>query len=321
MELSAVKAAMKGVTIVQTTPFNKDGSLDLEGMRTNTRWLLERTAGKDFVLTPLGTTGEFYSMSDDERKAVIKMVVEEAKGKNVVIVGGVGRPGTRETIKMCQYAESVGADGVQVILPYYMVPTEEGMYEHYKQVAASVNIGVLVYNFPAVSGSWVKPHLMAKISKIPNIIAAKENTPSIASYYAMRKAVDPKDAAVLSGLAEFYYSMQSLYGSPGFVSGTANFAPDLSYSVYEAVSAGDFGKAADIVKFLDPFSSFNRKVTANHGPHTGAGLDGGIMGVAVTKAAMDIVGLRGGEVRLPLVGLTDKEKTELKEILVKMNLA
>jgi 4-hydroxy-tetrahydrodipicolinate synthase len=137
----------------------------------------------------------------------------------------------------------------------------------------------------------------------------------------MRKAVDPKDAAVLSGLAEFFYSMQSLYGSPGFVSGTANFAPDLSYSVYEAVSAGDFGKAADIVRFLDPFSSFNGKVTANHGPHTGAGLDGGIMGFAVTKAAMDIVGLRGGEVRLPLVGLTDKEKTELKKILAKMNLA
>jgi 4-hydroxy-tetrahydrodipicolinate synthase len=290
-------------------------------MRANTRWLLERTAGKDFVLTPLGSTGEFFSMSDEERKAVMKMVVEEAKGKNAVVVGGVGRPGTRETIKMCQYAESVGADGVQVILPYYMVPTEEGMYEHYKQIAASVNIGVLVYNFPAVSGSWVKPHLMAKLSKIPNIIAVKENTPSIASYYAMRKAVDPKDAAVLSGLAEFFYSMQALYGSPGLVSGIANFAPELSYSVYEAAAARDFGKAADIVGFIEPYSSFNGKVTANHGPYTSAGADSGMMAFSVLKAAMDIVGLRGGEVRLPLVGLTDKEKAELRKILVEMKLA
>jgi len=320
MELNAVKEAMKGVTIVQTTPFNKDGSLDLEGMRQNTRWLLERTADKDFVYTPLGSTGEFFSMSDDERKAVIKMVVEEVKGKNMVIVGGVGRPGTRETIKMCQYAESVGADGVQVILPYYMIPTEEGMYEHYKQVAASVNIGVLVYNFPAVSGSWVKPHLMARLSKIPNIIAVKENTPAIASYYAMRKAVDPKDAAVLSGLAEFFYTAQSLYGSPGLVSGIANFAPELSYSVYEAASARDFGKAADIVRFIDPYSSFNGKVTVNHGPYTGINAGSGMMGFSVLKAAMDIVGLRGGEVRLPLIGLTNKEKAELKEILIEMKL-
>ncbi|GAI60693.1 unnamed protein product [marine sediment metagenome] len=114
MQLSNLKKAMKGVVIVQTTPFNKDGSLDLEGMRANTRWLLKRTAGKDFIFTPLGSTGEFYAMSDDECKAVINMVVEETKGKNVIITGGVGRPGTYETIKMCQYAESVGADGVRV---------------------------------------------------------------------------------------------------------------------------------------------------------------------------------------------------------------
>ncbi|GAI78456.1 unnamed protein product, partial [marine sediment metagenome] len=89
MQLGDLKKAMKGVDIVQTTPFNKDGSLDLEGMRANTRWLLERTAGKDFIFTPLGSTGEFYNMSDDECKAVIKMVVEEVKGENVIITGRV----------------------------------------------------------------------------------------------------------------------------------------------------------------------------------------------------------------------------------------
>ncbi len=114
MQLNDLKKAMRGVVIVQPTPFNKDGSLDLEGMRANTRWLLEHTAGKDFIFTPVGSTGEFYAMSDDECKAVTKMVVEEVKGKNVILAG-TGRAGTPETIKMCQYAESVGADGVQVI--------------------------------------------------------------------------------------------------------------------------------------------------------------------------------------------------------------
>ena len=137
MQLSELKKRMKGVQIIQMAPFNKDESLDLEGMRANTRWLLERTAGKDFIFSPTGSNGELYAMSDDEGKAVIKMVAEEVKGQNVVMVGA-GKAATRETIKMCQYAESVGADGALVIIPYYHVPTEEGMYQHYKQVAGSV---------------------------------------------------------------------------------------------------------------------------------------------------------------------------------------
>ncbi len=320
VQLSDLKKAMKGVVIVQTTPFNKDDSLDLEGMRANTRWLLERTAGKDFIFTPLGSTGEFFNMSDDECKAVIKMVAEEAKGKNVIITGGVGRPSTQETIKMCQYAESVGADGVMIILPYYFVPMEEGMYQHYKQIAESVNIGIMVYNFPAVSGSWIKPPLMAKLSKIPNIIAVKENTPSIMSYYAMQRAVDPKDTVVLCGLGESMFPFEALYDCPGFVSGNANFAPDVSYSVYEAGAARDFNKVAELTSSMAPYDSFMSKVDANHGPHTGVGGKGGWMFISVLKVSMDIVGLRGGEVRLPLVGLNEEEKDELKDVLRTMKI-
>ena len=320
MQLSDLKKAMKGVVIVQTTPFNKDGSLDLEGMRANTRWLLERTAGKDFIFTPLGSTGEFFNMSDDECKAVIKMVAEEAKGKNVIITGGVGRPSTRETIKMCQYAESVGADGVQVILPYYAVPTEEGMYQHYKQIAESVNIGIMVYNFPGPTGSWIKPPLMARLSKIPNIIAVKENTPSIMSYYAMQRAIDPEDIVVLCGLGESIFPFEALYDCPGFVSGNANFAPDVSYSVYEAGVAKDFNKVGEITNSMAPYSSFVDKVAENHSPHTGVGVTGGSMGISVIKASMDIVSLRGGEVRLPLVGLSKQQKDELRDILRTMKI-
>jgi len=321
MQLSDLKKAMKGVVIVQTTPFNKDGSLDLEGMRANTRWLLEHTAGKDFIFTPVGSTGEFYAMSDDECKAVTKMVVEEVKGKNVILAG-TGRAGTLETIKMCQYAESVGADGVQIVLPYYHVPMEEGMYQHYKQIAESAgkDFGIMIYNNPAVSGSWIKPALMAKLSKIPNIIAVKENTPYIKSYYTMQRAVDPNDMAILCGLGEQVFSFEALYGCAGFISGMANFAPDVSYSVYEAAVARNFDKLAELVDSLAPFFSFRSKVLENHGPHTGIGEVGGNMYISVFKAAMDIVGLRGGEVRLPLVGLNKEEKDELSFILKTMRL-
>jgi len=320
MQLSDLKKAMKGVVIVQTTPFNKDGSLDLEGMRANTRWLVERTAGKDFILTPTGSTGEFYAMSDDERKAVLKMVVEEVKGKNVVLAGAA-QAGTPETIKMCQYAESIGADGAMVVLPYYHIPEEEGMYQHYKQIAESVNIGIMIYNNPDVSGSWIKPALMAKLSKIPNIIAIKENTPYIMSYYAMQSAVDPNDAPILCGAGEQMFSFEALYGCPGFISDIANYAPDVSYSVYEAAIARDFNKLTELVDSIAPIYSFIDKVTANHGPHTGTGgALAGYMYIGVDKAVMDIVGLRGGEVRLPLVGLNEEEKAELRSILRTMRL-
>ena len=318
MQLSDLKKAMKGVDIVQTTPFNKDGSLDLEGMRANTRWLVERTAGKDFILTPTGSTGEFYAVSDDERKAVIKMVVDEVKGRNVVLAGAA-QAGTPETIKMCQYAESVGADGAMVVLPYYHIPEEEGMYQHYKQIAESVNIGIMIYNNPDVSGSWIKPALMAKLSKIPNIIAIKENTPYIMSYYAMQSAVDPNDAPILCGTGEQIFSFEALYGCSGFISDIANYAPDLVYSVYEAAIARDFNKLTEIINSIAPIYSFTDKVTANHGPHTGTGgALAGYMYIGVAKAAMDIVGLRGGEVRLPMTGLTKEEKDELRGILKAM---
>ncbi len=321
MQLSDLKKAMKGVAIVLATPFNKDGSLDLEGMRANTRWLVERTAGKDFIFTPMGSSGEFYAVSDDECKAVIKMVVEEVKGKNVVLTGAA-HAGTPETIKMCQYAESVGADGVQVVLPYYHIPMEEGMYQHYKQIAESVgkDFGIMVYNNTEATGSWIKPPLMARLSKIPNIIALKEDTEYIMPYYAMQRALDPKDAVILCGQGELMFSFEALYGCPGIVSFIANFAPDLSYSIYEAAAARNFDKLTEIVDSLAPYSSFESKVTENHGSHTGVGAEGGFMYIAVFKAAMDIVGLRGGEVRLPLVGLNEEEKDELRDVLRTMKI-
>ncbi len=317
MQLSELKKQMKGVQIILMTPFNKDESLDLEGMRANIRWLLERTAGKDFIFTPTGSNGELYAMSDDEGKAVIKMVAEEVKGQHVVMVGA-GRAGTRESIKMCQYAESVGADGAMVIVPYYAIPTEEGMYQHYKQVAGGVgkDFGIQVYNNPFVSSSWIKPHLMARISKIPNIMATKECTPYIMSYYAMQRAVDPKDTVIIGGSGELLFSFQAVYGCPGFITTLANFMPDLSYSIYKAAAARDFDKVAELVDSLAPWDSFTGKVVANHGPDTHTGAPGeAYMGLAVAKVAMDIVGLRGGEVRLPLVGLNEEEKAELRDVL------
>jgi len=325
MQLGDLRKAMKGVFVVQITPFNKDGSLDLEGMRAHTRWLLERMSGKDFVFVPEGSNGEFFVQSEDEWKAVIKMVVEEVNGRNLVLAGA-GQAGTRETIKRCQYAQSVGADGVLVVLPYYVPPEEEGVYQHYKHITESVDIGVVLYNNSLVSGSWVRPPLMAKLAKIPNFVAVKENTSSVISFRLMQKAVEP-DAIVLCGRGEEIFPFVAPFGCPGLVSFLANFAPELSYSMYEAAATKDFNrvdeianrfspffKDPEIVKCMPPGSSFTAKVSASHGPSAGI-RPGASMQFAEIKAAMDMLGLRGGHVRLPLIDLTQEEKAELANIL------
>ncbi|MFC1992708.1 dihydrodipicolinate synthase family protein [Chloroflexota bacterium] len=326
MDLNDLKKAMKGIFCVQMTPFNKDGSLDLEGMRANTRWLIDRMAGKDFVFVPEGSNGEFFAQSEDEWKAVIKMVVEEVNGRNPVIAGA-GQAGTREAIRRCQYAESVGADGVLVVLPYYISPVEEGLYQHYKEIAESIKIGLLLYNNTAVSGSWARPPLVAKLAEIPNFVGVKENTSSVISFRLMQQAVEHTDTVVLSGRGEEVFPYIAPFGCPGFISFVANFAPELAYSVYEAAMERDYDKVferadvfsfffkdPEVVRCLPPGTSYITRVAESHGPN--AGNSGATtMQFAVIKAAMDLVGLRGGEVRLPLISINDKEREELRSIL------
>lgn len=318
MKPEQLRNKMKGVVIVNTTPFNKDGSIDLGGFRANIRWLLEKCEGKDFILNPLGSTGEFYVMSDNECQAIMKATVAEVNGKLPVFVGA-GRAGTQETIKMCQYAESVGVDGVQVILPYYFPPTEEGMYQHYNQIAANLKIAVMVYNNPGPTGSWIKPPLMARIAQVPNCIAVKENTSNLMSYIQMKKAVDPAGMAVLCGLGENMFSYEAVYGCPGLVSSNANAFPDWSYDVYQAAMAKDFDKVDSTLIAMNPFNAFIGKVSSRR-PHTGL-IGGAPIFISVVKAAMDIIGIRGGEVRMPLIGITPEEKNELAGIIRDMNLS
>jgi 4-hydroxy-tetrahydrodipicolinate synthase len=312
MKLAELRKKLKGVIIVNTTPFNRDGSLDLEGLRSNLRWLLKKTEGKDFIFNPLGSTGEFYTMSDDECKAVIKTTVEEVNGKFPVFAG-VGRPGTQETIKMCRYAESVGVNGVQVILPYYFIPSEEGAYLHYKSIAESIKIAVMVYNNPAPTACWIKPPLMARIAKIPNIIACKENTPNLTQFVQMKKTVDADDMTFFCGLGEQTYAYDAIIGCAGVVSSYANFIPDWTYSLYQAAEARDFAKMDKILKKMSLLTDFVGRLTATR---PGIGVDTPVpMYLPVVKAAIDIIGLKGSEPRLPITGLTAVEKTELAGIL------
>jgi dihydrodipicolinate synthase/N-acetylneuraminate lyase len=330
MNYKDLKESLKGVVIVQVTPFKKDGSLDLEGLRKNTRWTVDRMKGKDVSFMIEGSNGEFFNQSEEEWKTVVKTVVDELKGEFPVLVHAA-QCSTQETIKRAQYAQSVGADGVIAVLPYYIQPQEEGMYLHYKKICESVDIGVICYNNTFVSSAWIRPVLMAEIAKIPNFVGVKENTSDIISFRLTQQAVG-SNAVVMCGRGEEIYPYEARFDCPGFVSFIANFAPELSYEMYQLAMAKQYDKIEEMAKIFTPFfkdativcnltvdASFLVKVTKQHG--RGATISGGgsSMQFAITKEAMNLIGLSGGEPRLPLIGITAEEKEELGSILKNMS--
>jgi 4-hydroxy-tetrahydrodipicolinate synthase len=301
---------------------NHDGSLDLEGLRSNTKFLVERCAGKRLVLVPTGSTGEAYALSDAERLKVIETVIDCAAGK-VPVVAGTAAAATKLTIELSKAAENAGADGVQVVLPYYHVPSEQGLVRHFLKLADALRVGVMIYNNPAVSKLWMSPHLMAQCAEHPNIVADKENASDVTLYKAMRNAVDPRKMSVLCGLGDLQFAYTAALGCPGFVTWTANFAPELSLELLDAADACDFRAVREIIAKTGRLYEFAGVCARRrgHDPWILPGFASGHIYVGILKAALEIVGLAGGPVRDPGDDLTAEECAELGALLQSIGLA
>jgi len=303
------------VQCIVATPFREDNQeVDFEGLRENVRFLVDKCKGKPLVLTPCGSTSEFYTLSPEEREKVIKTVVDEANGE-LLVIAGAAHSGTRRTVDMCKMAEDVGADGVMVVMPYYHIPNEEGMYQHYKAIAEEINIGIQVYNNPFTSKCYIKPPLMNRIVDIPGVAAVKENTTNMETFYNHMQLAGKK-VPVLCGMGEFYFAIEALFGCPGFISGMANYAPEIPLKLLEAAKKRDFGKVMEIIEKLRPLEEFHGKVAVAHAPAcTEIGGPDTYMYISIMKEAMNLMGLKGGVPRLPLLSISETEKKELDEVL------
>jgi 4-hydroxy-tetrahydrodipicolinate synthase len=209
--------------------------------------------------------------------------------------------------------------------PYYHHASKEGVYQYYKTVAEAVNIGIVVYNNADVTGVLIPVDLSARLAKIDNIVAMKDNSPMAADYAARAVMIDPEDMVLINGLGEPQYLGAAVYGLKyrGFVSFLANFAPQLSYALYEAAEGGDFKKAHEALKKTFPLWTFmgracSRRESISVFPEW---LRAPTMFVSICKEAMNMVGLCGGSyhrTQLPIEDLTDEEKRELKSALKEM---
>jgi len=238
----------KGVIPPVPTVFTKEGKLDVEGMG---RLIDHVIAGGVHGLFFLGSGGEFISMSEELRKQTAEFCVKYTAGRLPVLIG-IAAPGTDETIKFGKHAESIGADGVVVVNPYYGGVGEENLYNHFKQISNELTLPIIIYNYPGVSGQTFPIHLLKKLAlECPNIVGVKDTVDTmshIRSVILEVKSVRP-DFLVFAGFDEYLLSTL-IIGGDGGVPTSAIFAPHLAVGIYEAFQDKDYEKAFELQRVL-----------------------------------------------------------------------
>jgi 2-dehydro-3-deoxy-D-pentonate aldolase len=234
----------KGLMPAMVTPFDDRGEVDLAATEAVIERFIE--AGVDGI-SPLGSTGEFSHLTGDERKRFAKEVVRIVGGR-VPLVVGVGSSGTREAVELARHAEGVGADAVLVVSPFYWKVGEEALFRHFATVAESVNIPVLVYNLPMLTGIDLSPSLIARIAaECPNAVGLKDTVTEYFHVVGVLREVKRArlDFSVLSGWEDLILP-SLLAGADGSICAFANVAPELFVNLVEAARSGDLGKAAEL---------------------------------------------------------------------------
>jgi 4-hydroxy-tetrahydrodipicolinate synthase len=276
------------------TPMLEDGSVDYAGLRKLIDWHIAE--GTDCIGV-VGTTGESPTVNVEEHREIIRVSVEQAKGR-VPIMAGCGANSTAEAIELAKFAKSVGADCQLQVVPYYNKPTQEGLYQHFKAIAESVpDLPVILYNVPGRSVADMLHDTVLRLAQVPGIVGIKEATGNIERAQWLIRDL-PQKFAVYSGDDPSAVALM-LCGGKGNISVTANVAPRLMHELCVAAMAGNVQKAMEIQFKLMPVHK-NLFVEANPIP---------------VKWAMARMGLCGGTLRLPMTELSKSQQPVVEAAL------
>ncbi len=285
----------KGTYVALVTPF-KDGVVDYETLDNLVDFHIKAgIAG----IVPCGTTGESPTLTHEEHDMVIARVIKHAKGK-IHVMAGTGSNSTAEAIRLTRHAEENGADSALLVAPYYNKPTQEGLFLHYKAIAESTKLPLVVYNIPGRCGVEISPETIARLSKIKNIRAVKHATGSMDGASALRALCDIE---ILSGDDSMTLPLMAV-GGTGVISVIANIVPKDTKALTDAALEGDFRKAEKLHRKLFPLSK-NMFIATNPIP---------------IKTAMAMLGMCSEELRLPLCLMEDALKQKLHATLVEYGL-
>ena len=280
----------EGSYVALITPFKENGEVDEDKIRELVNYHIENgTAG----IVPCGTTGEAPTLTFSEHEKVIKIVVEEVKGR-IKVIAGAGSNNTDRAIELTKYAKKLGADAALSTCPYYNKPTQRGLYEHYRKIAEEAKFPIMLYNVPGRTGTNIEAETVARLTEIPEIVAIKEATGSLEQMIKIQDLCGDK-IEILSGEDHLILPMLSI-GAKGVVSVVANIMPREMSELISSFLNREFEKAYNLHTKLYEVS---RNMFIEGNPVT-------------VKAAMNILGQIDNDlVRLPLVSAEQKTKDKL----------
>lgn len=286
-----------GVAII--TPFNgNETNYDELGK------LIEfHIANKTDAIIICGTTGEASTMPDAEHLAAIKFTVEKTAGR-IPVIAGTGSNDTAHAIELSKKAEEYGADGILSVTPYYNKTTQKGLVAHFSAIANAVSIPVILYNVPSRTGMSFSIDTLKELAKVDNIVAVKEASGNIS--YMAKVAAEVPDLYIYSGNDDMIVPTLSL-GGKGVISVVANILPEETHNICEYYFSGDVEKSRDLqLKMLDLIN--NLFIEVNPVP---------------IKTAMNLLGYNAGNLRMPLVDMSENNLETLKKSMIDfgMNLA
>ena len=290
----------KGIIPAVITPLTADEKFNEKAMRKLINHLIDGGVHGLFVV---GTTGEFYGLTPDEKREILLVTMDETRGR-VPVYAGTNGITTRESVLLTQLAEECKVDAVSVLTPMFVTPNQDQLIKHYKSVAASTSLPVVLYNNPPKAGVNISPATVATLAEIPNIVSIKDSSGDLtltADYIRLTKERD--DFSVLMGRDTLIYGALC-YGATGSIASCANVAPRMCVDIYEKYIAGDLVGALKAQFALAPLRS---AFTIGTFP-------------AVIKESLTLLGIEAGPCMAPAGPMTHDERQKLHQVLIGMGL-
>jgi 4-hydroxy-tetrahydrodipicolinate synthase len=284
---------VNGIIPAQVTSFNRDGTLDLEGVRKNTEYLISTGVWGILVC---GSTGEAAALEPHERVQVVQTAKQTAQGR-VKIIAGTGAPVTAETIRLSQQAQEAGADALLVITPFYVIPTQDGLYAHFKAVNDAVDIPIIMYNLPQHTLVDFEMETLQKLAALKNIVGLKESS-CRTGYVANALALVGKKISIIEGGDDVVYPSLCL-GVAGSIVALGNLAPKELVAIFNHVRAGEYDQAREVYFQILPIA---RAISVSENFPAGV------------KAGVELLGRPAGPARPPVM-ITGEEKASIKKAL------
>lgn len=289
--------ALRDVAFTTTTPFGEDGeSVLYDEVANNVEFLLDRGAS---LVVPCGNSGEYYSLSNDERVGVVEATAE-AVGDEGTVLAGVGGS-VRTALELARRYEDAGADGLMVMHPIHTYVHERGLVEYYRAIAEETDLDVVLY----VKGPEVGTEVLEELSTHGSVVGVKYAVNDVKAFSAAVSGVEG-DLVWVNGLAERFAPAFALEGAEGFTTGIGNFAPEASLALHDALEREDWRRARELRDAIRPFEDLREEPA-------GVGRLSSANNVPAVKDAMDRADLYGGPVRPPLVDLSAADEERARE--------